>query len=108
MLIARRMQNNQAVENYLPSDGALVRASTVEARWGIKAAFARRTMKECFAGSEQSRAGNALFALFLLDDQSVTGLAERMVGDERPLFRRRQPGSWDRSESPNSARRNKL
>jgi hypothetical protein len=47
MLSARRMQNNQASENYLPSDGARVRASTVEARWGFKAAFARRTMKEC-------------------------------------------------------------
>ena len=44
MLIARRMQNNQ-VENYLPSDGTLVRANTGEARWRIKAAFARRTMK---------------------------------------------------------------
>jgi HEAT repeat protein len=87
MLIARRMQNNQAVENYLTSDDPRVRASTVEALWGIQTAFARRTMKACLQDPNNRVAGNALFGLFLLDDQSVTGLVERMLRDERPLFR---------------------
>ena len=87
MLIAQRMQNNQAVENYLASDDPRVRASTVEALWGIKTPFARRTMKACLQDPNNRVAGNALFGLFLLDDQSVNGLVERMLRDERPMFR---------------------
>jgi hypothetical protein len=87
LLIARRMQNNQAVENYLTSEDSRVRASTVEALWGIQTPFARRTMWACLQDPNNRVSGNALLGLHLLGEGSVVGLVEQMLHDERPLFR---------------------
>jgi hypothetical protein len=92
LLVARRIRNNDWIERHLAFSDPRLRATVLEALWGIDSPLARKTL---WAGAkdENNRAvGNALVGLHLLGEPDVAALAGQILEDSRPLFR--ATGAW--------------
>ncbi len=87
LLLGRRVRNDHWLENHLASDDARVRASVVEALWGINTYSARKIMVACLKDVNNRVVGNALVGLHMLGDHSVIALVREMLRDRRPSFR---------------------
>jgi HEAT repeat protein len=92
LLVARRIQNQDWIDRHLASSDPRLRATVLEALWGVDTPLARKTL---WAGAkdENNRAvGNALVGLHLLGEPGVAALVGQILEDSRPLFR--ATGAW--------------
>ena len=87
LLIGRRLSNNAWVERHLSSPDPRVRASVVEALWGINTFAARKNLWRCMKDENNRVVGNALMGLHLLGEQRVSALVKEMLRDAREEFR---------------------
>jgi hypothetical protein len=92
LLMARRIQNHDWIERHLGSGDPRLRATVLEALWGIDTSSARRTLRAGLNEENNRAVGNALVGLHLLGEPGVGALAEQMLQDTRPLFR--STGAW--------------
>jgi hypothetical protein len=92
LLMARRIQNHDWIERHLASRDPRLRATVMEALWGIETSSARRVLRAGLNEENNRAVGNALVGLHLLGDPGVGALAEKMLEDTRPPFR--STGAW--------------
>ena len=91
-LVARRIQNQDWIDRHLASGDARLRATVLEALWGIDTLLARRTLWAGAKDGNNRAVGNALVGLHLLGEPGVAALAGQILEDSRPLFR--STGAW--------------
>jgi hypothetical protein len=92
LLMARRIQNQDWIERHLGSGDPRLRATVLEALWGIDTSSARSTLRAGLNEENNRAVGNALVGLQLLGEPDVGALAEQMLEDTRPMFR--STGAW--------------
>jgi hypothetical protein len=92
LLMARRIQNHDWIERHLGSGDPRLRATVLEALWGIDTSSARTTLRAGLNAEDNRAVGNAVVGLHLLGEPNVGALAEQMLEDTRPMFR--STGAW--------------
>jgi hypothetical protein len=87
MLMGRRLRNDDWVRRHLSSPDPRVRASVLEASWGIPTPAARDGMRTCLNDEHNRVVGNALVGLHLLGEPGIDERVTQMLDDQRPAFR---------------------
>jgi HEAT repeats len=103
LLIACRLRNHDWVRVQFESPDPRVRANVVEGLWGVDMPFVRKWLWDALKDENCRVAGNALFALDLLHEPAAGQLAEQMLGDARPEFRRTAAWLMGRMAKPGFA-----
>ncbi len=92
LLLSRKVENPEILA-HLASDGdARVRANTVQALWGHSDEHSRQLFARALDDLHHRVAGNAAYALFLLDPEGHPARLKRFVTHPHPRFRR--AGAW--------------
>jgi hypothetical protein len=87
LLIGRSNRSVQWAQSRLAETDPRIRANAVEALWGLDTAEAKAVLRAAAADSNNRVAGNALFALYAMGDDSAIPEMLKMAASDCPQFR---------------------
>ena len=97
LLIGRGSRSIQWAQSRLAETDPRIRASAVEALWGVDSAEAKTVLRAAARDANNRVAGNALFALYDIGDTLAISEMFKMAASDSPLFR--SSAAWAMGET---------